>query len=878
MLLKFHIHYFTKFGENLFINVNNKAFAMQYVDCGWWIVEITETLKSTVNYFYSVKNKDDIEVISEWRKNHKIKLDKSTEIYDIYDVWFGIDDAQPFYSVAFTNIINKRNHKKYCNEIYEKTLEFRVNAPQISPKFTLAITGNNNELGNWTKPVKMQDDEFPVWKLKIDAAKLQFPFEFKFVLADTETDKIVEWEEEDNRQFITNNFSDNEHKIYAFTTSLCCKNSWRGSGTAIPVSSLRTENGCGIGEFLDLKKMIDWLKKTNQVLLQILPINDSCAFFDYRDSSPYTSISMYALHPIYINLQAMGKLSVEKQSKYEKQKKQLNNSQIVDYEKVIKTKWIFFKEIFTKDRDTCLKSASYKDFFYKNSFWLKPYAIFCTLRDKFKTPDFNLWKGYEKFSKTDISKFEKNNSKSIEFYYFLQYHANKQLQEVSKYARKNGIILKGDIPIGIARNSVETWTEPEYFDMQTQAGAPPDAFSQNGQNWEFPTYNWDAMQKNNYRWWINRFRKMSEYFDAYRIDHVLGFFRIWEIPFHSLQGFLGHFNPSLPYSTHELKQRGLTMDTQRYAKPYIRRHFIVDIFGKYTDDACKIFFNETDKDAFEFKSEFDTQRKIEEYLENEICDDDKKQILKSGLFSLINNVLFIEDAVKKNHFYPRIAAQLSSAYFELDDCTKQKFNVLYDEFYYRRNKELWKSQAMKKLPVLLSASNMLACCEDLGMIPDCVPEVINNLRILSLEVQRMPKNIDTDFANPEHYPYYSVCTTSTHDISTLRGWWKENRKRTQQYYNQILHQHGDAPEICTGKIAENILTEHLKSPAMFAVFPLQDWLAVDENLRRKNEDEERINIPANVSNCWQYRMHVTIEKLLKEDEFNEKIKKLANRN
>jgi 4-alpha-glucanotransferase len=771
--------------------------------------------------------------------------------------------------------VNKRNIEKHFAENYRQTIEFRVQATNISNKFSLAITGNNDVLGQWKKPVKMHQIQFALWKIEINAEQIQIPFEFKFVLTDNEANEIVEWEEGTNRIFHADFSSLCEHKIHTVETSLGCQHQWRGAGTAIPVFSLRTENSCGTGEFSDLKLMIDWLKKTNQTLLQLLPVNDCSAFFDERDSCPYVAISMYALHPIYINVSAMGKMSLENQLKYEKIKHKLNNSTVVEYKKTVKAKWDFFKIMFNIYGDKCLESALYKDFINKNAFWLKPYSMFCVLRDKFKTSDFRQWKDYEDFKEIDLRKFEKQHEKSLQFHCFLQYHAHKQLSEVSKYARKNGVILKGDIPIGIGRNSVEAWTEPEYLNLETQAGAPPDDFSETGQNWKFPTYNWDAMRKNNYKWWIQRFRKISEYFDAYRIDHVLGFFRIWEIPFHSLQALLGHFSPALPYSEQELLQRGLKMNAQRYLKPHITNNLISEIFKKNADYVLNTFFEKTNNDTLKFKLQFDNQRKIETFFE--CADDEQTQTIKSGLFYLINNVLFIEDEKHKNHFYPRIAAQLSATYNDLNDTQKQIFNSIYDEFYYQRNIELWKSKALEKLPALISATNMLACCEDLGMIPDCVPDVIKHLQILSLEIQRMPKQQNTDFANPASYPYLSVCTTSTHDTSTLRGWWKENREKTQKFYNDFLMQHGDAPETCSGKIVEKILIEHLKSPSMFAVFPLQDWLAIDENLRRKNENEERINVPSSHIDCWKYRMHITIEQLLTENKLKEKIKELAAR-
>ena len=879
MLLKFHIHYVTAANEKLFINIGWKSTEMLCVGSGWWFAEIQENYAISLQYSYSVRDNNDAEIVSEQRKTRYIVLmQKMTEVYEFYDIWLGgTNNYQPFCSYALENVLNRRSIEKYADKTPKKTIEFRLYTPPISNKFSFAIIGNNEILGQWTKPVKMRFVELSLWKIKMNAEQLQFPFEFKFVLIDNETAEIVEWEDGCNRVFYTNFSTESERKIHTFETSLGKQHQyqWQGAGTAIPIFSLRTANSCGIGEFPDLKLMIDWLKKTNQTLLQILPVNDCSAFFDYRDSCPYVAISMYALNPAYINLPAMGELSLKSQSEYEKIKTELNNSATVEYEKVVKAKWEFFKIIFNSDVNKCLKSASYMNFIYENYFWLEPYAMFCVLRDKFKTSDFSQWKGYEDFKTINLDEFVKQHKKSLQFYYFLQYHAHKQMYGASRYARKRGVILKGDIPIGIGRHSVETWTEPQYFNLEKQAGAPPDDFSEAGQNWEFPTYNWEAMRKDNYEWWINRFKKTAKYFDAYRIDHILGFFRIWEIPLHSLQGLLGHFNPSLPYSARELYQRGLKINAQRHLKPYINNDLINKIFGNHAQYALNTFFDTTDKNTLEFKPEFNTQRKIDNFFDSQ--NDEKTQTIKSGLFYLINNVLFIEDKINKNHFYPRITAQLSATYAELDYCDKQIFNNIYDEFYYRRNIELWKSQAMEKLPALIRATNMLACCEDLGMLSDCVHEVIRNLQILSLEVQRMPKTPNTDFANPATYPYLSVCTTSTHDTSTLRGWWKENREKTQKFYNDVLMLHGDAPETCTGEIVEMILTEHLKSPSIFAVFPLQDWLAIDENLRHKNEDEERINVPSNPDACWQYRMHLTIENLLNENEFNEKIKRLATR-
>ena len=184
-----------------------------------------------------------------------------------------------------------------------------------------------------------------------------------------------------------------------------------------------------------------------------------------------------------------------------------------------------------------------------------PYACYCYLRDKNQTPDFRKW---GEFSRYDSDRLQRmlgvypEAKKEIDFWCFIQYLLHTQFSEVKDYAQENGVALKGDIPIGVNRNSVDAWTSPELFNMDTQTGAPPDDFSYFGQNWGFPTYNWQAMAENGFAWWISRFRKMSDYFDAYRIDHILGFFRIWEIPLRATQGLLGTFSPALPYSAEEI--------------------------------------------------------------------------------------------------------------------------------------------------------------------------------------------------------------------------------------------------------------------------------------------------------------------------------------
>ena len=457
------------------------------------------------------------------------------------------------------------------------------------------------------------------------------------------------------------------------------------------------------------------------------------------------------------------------------------------------------KKAYAKTFKKLSATASYKAFVGKNDSWLIPYAAFCVLRDLNGTPDFSKWKGFAKYSRKKVAEFCAANQADIDFWCFVQYHLDRQLSEVCEYAHSKGVVFKGDLPIGISRTSVDAWLYPELFHMDSQAGAPPDAFSADGQNWGFPTYNWEKMAQDGYAWWKARLAKMSEYFDAFRIDHILGFFRIWEIPLGSKSGLDGYFNPALPFPAYELENQG---------------------------------------------------------------------------FDVRDNGLFIEDPRKTGHYHPRIGARSSQSYQWLDAYRRAAFDRLYDEFFYHRNNEFWKEKAMQKLPALLDSTGMLACGEDLGMIPATVPQVMSDLRILSLEIQRMPKDPTQEFANPAWYPYLSVCTTSTHDMNPIRAWWEEDRKVTDSFYHTMLGGQGETPFYCEPWICRQIVEQHLWSPAMLTVLPLQDWLSMDGALRRSNPEEERINVPANSRHYWRYRMQSTVEQLQAADEFNETLSEM----
>jgi 4-alpha-glucanotransferase len=521
-----------------------------------------------------------------------------------------------------------------------------------------------------------------------------------------------------------------------------------------------------------------------------------------------------------------------------------------------------------------LQKESFKDdlnfisFFELNRHWLEPYAAFCYLRDKYKTAGFGTWKKNAVYNESEIQELISPHQKhynEIAIHYFTQYHLHLQLQDATRYAHKNGIIIKGDIPIGISRNSADAWVEPGLYHMNEQAGAPPDAFTARGQNWGFPTYNWEAMQQDDFMWWRRRFDQMSNYFDAFRIDHILGFFRIWSIPAHALEGLLGRFMPALPVHINELFSKHILFERSRYTEPYVTDNILAEIFGDKKEAVKKTFFT-----GLKLKEKFNTQRKVEAYFKTQKTFD---ETIKQGLYDVIANVIFFEvEGSNAQKFHFRISMQDTSSYKNLDAHSQKELLVIYNDYFYHRQDELWKKEALKKLPALKRSTDMLVCGEDLGMVPHCVPEVMEQLAILSLEIQRMPKKTTTEFFHPNDAPYLSVVSPSTHDMSTVRAWWEEDNAATKNFYNHLMGKSGEPPVYCEAWINKEIILQHLYSPAMWSIFQLQDLMGMDADLRREDPNEERINNPAVAEHYWNYRMHLTLEDLLEEKKFTEELK------
>lgn len=887
MKLTLNINYRTNWGEALYVYGNTpglgdfdvaKAIRLRMVSDEHWTADIEiEDKKQVFEYQYLVKN-DDGTVHHEWGVPRVVNVTKAVKNIETYDNWQDMPGDKPFYSSAFRECVNRRKNAKALAAASADKVVLSVFAPMISPDQTLAVCGSSEGLGGWNpeKAVVMSDAKFPLWEVSVHCSALSLGTQYKFLVLNKKDGSVAGWENGDNRTMQL----DTAPGVVTYITGLHFNNPlplYRGAGVAIPVFSVRTEEDFGVGDFVSLKKMVDWAAETGQQFLQLLPINDTTMTGTWTDSYPYNANSTFALHPMYLRVDQLGTPTAKRKAYYEKQRKALNALPEVDYEIVNALKAEYVDEMFVKHGKEVLASEDFETFYKANEHWLKPYAAFCALRDKFHTPDFTMWAEYASYTPQKVDDFiaeSDDNRNALSKTYYVQYYLDKQMREVAEYAHSKGVALKGDIPIGISRTSADAWVDTRLFNMDCQAGAPPDDFSVLGQNWGFPTYNWEEMNKDGFAWWKARFRKMAEYFDAYRIDHVLGFFRIWQIPMDALHGLLGVFNPALPFTPDEMRGNyDFWFNYDLYTKPYIMDYFLGDFFGEFTDEVREKYLVSLGYGRYRLQDQFSTQRKVADYFATQ-PKDAKNDKICNALLGLIDDVLFIEDPYEKGKFHPRISAQYTYIYRSLNDYERWCFDRLYNDFYYHRHNDFWYGKAMWKLPPLIDATNMLVCAEDLGMIPACVPAVMDKLEILALEIQRMPKNPKHEFGDTWNYPYYSVCTTSTHDMGGIRSWWEENREKTQRFFNNTLGEQGSAPYFAEPWVCAKILEYHFRSPSMLCILPLADYLSMSSNLRRADPREETINVPANPRHYWRYRMHITVETLLNDKDFSLHVKRM----
>jgi 4-alpha-glucanotransferase len=891
--VSFWLRYATQYGQQIFITGNHPllgnnnpadALPLHYFNEHFWTCSVDFSAISLpaegITYHYFIKENGSR--THEWGAYKKIESSDAnyTEL-TLLDSWnYAGYIENTFETEPFQKVLLKKHSVLSSSSDQQKatfTHQFIIKSPLLQLDETICLLGSGDTLGNWQteKPVLLTYvPQTNSYEVSLNLTEDDFPIAYKYGIYHLGEKKFVRYENGNNRvahdRAVANTLVRYQDGFFWLPNT-----SWKGTGIAIPVFSIRTNDGFGVGEFADIKKLVDWSAQIGLKLIQLLPVNDTTATHTKADSYPYAAISAFALHPMYLHLPAMAdQIGMDELLELEPMRKAVNQTKAVDYEKVNEIKLAFCKLLYQRTGAATLASEAFKQFFKHNEHWLRPYAAFCYYRDLYGNIEFKNWPAHTAWDEQLMGGYFSDSEKSEEgigmgYYCFLQYHLFLQLKEATQYAHSKGIIVKGDIAIGVYRNGADVWQQPELFNLNFQAGAPPDDFAVTGQNWGFPTYNWQKMKETGFAWWKQRFTQMSDYFDAFRIDHILGFFRIWSIPDHAIEGIMGRFVPAIPIMPAELNERGIHLSEARLTEPFINEQVLWQIFGYDNELVKSLFLIPTEQGNYQLKPAFATQQQVEKYFSDQE-NDGHHQKIKQGLFNLISNVIFFTTPNETGYHF-RYGVEQTTSYRFLTEAYKQTLQHLYHNYFFQRQDDFWMKEALQKLPALKRETNMLICGEDLGMVPGCVPTVMQQLGLLSLEIQRMPKNPEKKFFHPNDAPYLSVVTPSTHDMSTIRGWWEENRETTEAFYHQELGQSGTAPFYCEAWINKAIVIQHLYSPAMWCVFQLQDLLGIDPLLRRTHPAEERINVPADPNNYWNYRMHITLEDLMNANGFNDEM-------
>lgn len=867
MKLKFRIKYATSWGERLCVVLNccskdgtvrQHHLEMKTDDGEWWLLE-TSVLESRqhplshIVYAYHVEDSKGCVQRREWNLVARCYHFDTAKDYEFCDQW----RDRPLLYHLYTDACAVTRHEPLCQEVearvfplYRKTLMFRVSAPQLRLGQSVALCGSHPSMGSWnpSRFLRMEYVGQHEWMLTINAVGMFLPLEYKYIVVDDATNSIVSWEEGDNRQVEQTELVDGQVYVMYGEQLRLPEKLWRAAGVAIPVAALRSEHSYGVGDFGDLKHFMDWVARTGMNVVQLLPIFDTTTNHHAPDACPYKPISGFALHPHYIDLDAAGTLrSKTAMTQFMRRRQELNAQATVDYEAVDCVKTDYLRQLFAEQGKRTLSTASCQAFVASASEWLKPYADY--------------------------------RGEPYDYVCYVQYLLHSQLKAAADYGRAKGVVLKGDLPLGMHRESVDVRQYPELFRLDGQMGVSPDHSTTKGQNWQSPTYQWttdgDSRQHHIEEWLQKRLRHLTQYFGAIKLDHIVGYFCQWELPDDAVDARLGHYISSLPLTVDEIEYFGLHFRHDLFTRPFINDHIIGQTFGIHADYVREHYLNALAYQLYELKPEFNTQRKVVQAF----CgrNDENSLWIRDGLLRLIANVLFVEDHDQKEMYHPRMQAVEEPVFDALNADEKEAYLRLYYNYFRQRHSFYWGQLATRRLAELSDHCRMLVCGDDLGQQPESVSSVLDTLRFLSLEVQQMPKQHGLEFAHLEANPYRSVATISTPDMAPLRLWWQDNPERRQRYYITMLQKEGRAPEQLPAFLAEEIIARHLYCPSMLCILQLQDWLAMDGELRRSRPQDERINTLSDPSHCWNYRMHITIDQLLQADRLNDKILTMVKR-
>jgi len=647
-------------------------------------------------------------------------------------------------------------------------------------------------------------------------------------------------------------------------------------GAAVPVGALRTKKGIGVGEFSDLADFAVLCKKMRVGLIQILPVNDT-GF----ESSPYSSLTAFGLHPLYLRIEELDEFAAAGDSVKKRIKKARDNfdkNTRFHHYQVLKEKLEICREIYEASKEQIVKNSALSSWIEQNS-WVKQYAVYRRLKEKNDQKSWKDWSEYSSVTAADIDKLWNDKSLREEhiFWAWLQHALDTQFSKAAQAIKDAGLVLEGDLPILMNEDSCDVWAHPEIFIQELSAGAPPDMYSPDGQNWGFPIYNWEEQEKDNFSWWKKRLAVAGKYYQAYRIDHVLGFFRIWASSHRDYSSSIGRYVPYAPVTSGDLKKLGFDKGRIRWvSQAHIPTDELTEILKKSkggsadvkaeADKICsKALMRVNEEELWIFKKKITGEKDIDALkFSTEIS---------NYLKGKWKDRVFLE--YKKGKFFPVWYFRNATAYKTFTEQEKSALEELLAKRQ-QRSERVWAQQGLKLLSVLVQSSTMLPCAEDLGAVPACVPKVLNKLKILGLRVTRWHREWDKGgqpYVPFENYPQLSVCTPAVHDSSTVRQWWEQEADQGQ--FAGFIGV-PSLPKVYNPGTAKVILSKTAQARSRFRVFQIQDLLHLSNNWYSADPSDERVNVPGTANDFnWTYRLPATISEIAKDKELILAVKEIS---
>ena len=616
---------------------------------------------------------------------------------------------------------------------------------------------------------------------------------------------------------------------------------------AVPVFSLRTRRSCGVGEFADLVAMGRWCVSVGLEIIQILPVNDTGA-----DNSPYSLMSAFALHPLYLRLDELTDAPDIRQQ-IDAFRTTHNQTSHFCYPEVLAFKMAVLRTVYARHQQAIWADERLRRWIH-DSPWVRTYAVFCALKHTYGQKPWQDWPAWQEPTEAEIDAYFEAQSVETYFYAWTQWHLAHQLRQAAVALDTMGVALKGDLPALMPQDSADVWAHRPYFDLSVAAGAPPDMFSPLGQNWGFPVYVWEAHRRDGFRWWRARLVQAAQFFHAIRLDHVLGFFRIWQISLSEFSGLLGYFAPSRLLSHSDLAARFDAGRIRFLSIPHIPWHALQRELPHAAERVCTRYLDPLPGERlYNIKPELDNERVLAALPES--------APVRAFLTTCHRDRALMPLA--EDTFAPAWYFYTSAAFALLSAAEKQYVQDLV-AVRGQESEIIWEAQGRDLLEMITHATDMFVCAEDLGVVPACVPRTLHTLGILSLRIERWTRRYDKEgapYIDPTQYPRLSVCTPSVHDTSPLRAWWEEPGW-DKAAYARLLGLNEPLPAELTPWLCQRIIKRQLTANALLCVFQIQDLFALSEDLCTGKPQDERINVPGTISlTNWSYRMPAYIEDL-----------------